>query len=77
MSLPGVSQNEPVVQVVQHTNALEPPRGQCSIHAFRECSRRQSQAEGKDLVLITLYSEGKPKEPSVSLNDLDVEIRIL
>ncbi len=32
--------SEPVVQIVQYTNALEPQRGQCSIHAFRKRSRR-------------------------------------
>ncbi len=74
--LPGVSQNEPIVQIVQYTNALEPQRGQCSIHAFRKRSRCQSQAEGQDLVLVSLPSKGKPKEPPVSLNDLDVKIRI-
>ncbi len=75
--LPGVGQNEPVVQVVQHTNALEPQTGQCSIHAFREHSRCQGQAEGKDLVLVSLASKGKPKELPVSLDDLDVKIGIL
>ncbi len=54
--LPGVSQNEPVVQIVQHTNALEPQMGQCSIHAFCERSRHQGQAEGQDLVLVSLRS---------------------
>ncbi len=44
-------------------------QGQCSIHAFRKRSQRQSQAEGQDLVLVSLPSKGKPKELPVSLND--------
>ncbi len=75
--LPGVSQNEPVIQIVQYTDALEPQRSQCSIHAFRERSRRQGQAKGQDLVLVSLPSKGKPKELPVLLNDLDMKICIL
>ncbi len=40
-------------------------------------SSAPSQAEGQDLVLVSLPSEGEPKESPVSLNDLDVKIRIL
>ncbi len=72
-----MGQNEPVVQVIQHANALEPQRGQHSIHALRECSRRQGQAKGKDLVLVSLPSKGKPKELPVLPDDLDVKIGIL
>ncbi len=75
--LPGVSHNEPVIQVIQHANALEPQRGQRSIHALRECSRRQGQAKGKDLVLVSLPSKGKLKELPVPPDDLDVKIGIL
>ncbi len=75
--LPGASQNEPVIQIVQYTNALEPQRGQCSIHAFGKRPRRQSQAEGQDLLLVSLFSKSEPKESPVSLNDLDVKVRIL
>ncbi len=72
-----MGQNEPVVQVIQHANALEPQRVQHSIHALRECSRCQGQAKGKDLVLVSLPSKGKPKELSVPPDDLDVKICIL
>ncbi len=51
--------------------------GQHSIHALRECPRRQGQAKGKDLVLVSLPSKGKPKELPVSPYDLDVKIGIL
>ncbi len=36
-----MGQNEPIVQVVEYTNALEPQRGQSSIHEFLERPRRQ------------------------------------
>ncbi len=52
-------------------------KGQCSIHALRDCSRRQGQAKGKDLVLVSLPSKGKPKELPVLPDDLDVDIGIL
>ncbi len=75
--LPGVGRNESVVQVVEHANALEPQRGQRSIHALCECSRHQGQTKGKDLVLVSLPSKGKPKELPVPPDDLDVKIGIL
>ncbi len=46
--LPGVGQNEPIVQVIEYTNALDPQGGQGCIHAFCERPPRQSQAEGKN-----------------------------
>ncbi len=49
--LPGVDQNEPIVQVIEYTNALEPQRGQGSIHAFCEHPRRQSQAKVKNFCI--------------------------
>ncbi len=38
-----MGQNEPVVQVVEHANALKPQRGQHSIHALRECPRHAEE----------------------------------
>ncbi len=76
-SLPGMGQNEPIVQVVEHTNALEPQRGQSSIHAFCEHPLRQGQAKGKNLVLVSFPSKSKLKELPVPLDDLNVKIGIL
>ncbi len=72
-----MGQNEPVVQVVEYANTPEPQRGQCSIHALHECPRRQGQAKGKDFVLVSLSSKGKPKQHPVPPDDLDVKIGIL
>ncbi len=75
--LPGVGQYEPIVQVVEYTDALEPQRGQSSIHILCERPRGQGQAKGKNLVLVSLSSKGKPKELPVPPDDLNVKIGIL
>ncbi len=49
--LPGVGQNEPIVQVIEYTNALEPQGDQGGIHAFCERQLHQSQAEGEGLCI--------------------------
>ncbi len=72
--LPGVGQNEPIVQVIEYTNALEPQGSHASIHAFCERPRHQSKAERKNFVFISLHSKSKTKELPVPLDDLDVEI---
>ncbi len=41
--LPGVGQDEPIIQVVEYTNALKPEKGQSSIHALCERPRCQRQ----------------------------------
>ncbi len=71
-----MGQNEPIVQVIEYTNALEPQGGQGCIHAFCERPPHQSQAEGKNFVLISLPSKNEMKELPVPLDDLNVQISI-
>ncbi len=65
-----------IVQVIEYTNALDPQRGQDSIHAFCERPRHQSLAIENNFVLISLPSKSEPKELPVPPNDLNVEIGI-
>ncbi len=74
--LPVVGQNEPIVQIIKYTNALEPQRGQSSIHALCERPQCQSQAKGKNLVLVSLPSKSEPKELPVLPNYLNKKIGI-
>ncbi len=57
--------------------SLTPWNGpECSIHALCECSRCQSQAKGKNLVLVSLPSKSEPNKLPVPPNDLNMKIGI-
>lgn len=60
-----------MVQIIQNSDTLGPQ--QSHVHTLCECSRSQSQSELKIAVLVSFF----PKAEAVSLDDLDVEARIL
>ncbi len=72
-----LGQYEPVVEVVENTNASFPQRNEGCLHDLGEDTRRQGQPKGKDLVLICSPFECKVKKLTVSRKDQDMKVLVL